>query len=192
MERQARACKNGNCRNGACGVVFELTNAGKSVWAEKLLYVFCKQAAPSAPMARTLIPVCALRLMACSATRAKAAAPTAIRAEEPRGPGAEATCFCLLQTRPGPHGLTKSCTVFARNRTAPTAQTQSKTASWSGTIGTSMAPLSRGVVRAAPSFTATAVAWCSSSPQTPRGRGRNASCTPFAPWAAQTAPRRHS
>ena len=36
--------QNSNCRNGACGVVFELTpNANKSIWTEKLLYVFCKQ-----------------------------------------------------------------------------------------------------------------------------------------------------
>jgi hypothetical protein len=38
--------QNSNCRNGACGVIFELTpNADKSIWTEKLLYVFCKQGA---------------------------------------------------------------------------------------------------------------------------------------------------
>lgn len=36
--------QNPNCRNGACGVVFELIpKADKSGWTETLLYVFCKQ-----------------------------------------------------------------------------------------------------------------------------------------------------
>jgi hypothetical protein len=36
--------QNTNCRNGACGTIFELTpNADRSVWTHKLLYVFCKQ-----------------------------------------------------------------------------------------------------------------------------------------------------
>jgi uncharacterized repeat protein (TIGR03803 family) len=36
--------QNSNCRNGACGVVFELTpNADKSTWTETVLYAFCKQ-----------------------------------------------------------------------------------------------------------------------------------------------------
>jgi uncharacterized repeat protein (TIGR03803 family) len=36
--------QNTNCRNGACGTIFELTpNADRSVWTHKLLYAFCKQ-----------------------------------------------------------------------------------------------------------------------------------------------------
>ena len=36
--------QNPNCRNGACGVVFELSpNADKSTWTETVLYAFCKQ-----------------------------------------------------------------------------------------------------------------------------------------------------
>ena len=36
--------QNSNCRNGACGVIFELTlNAARSNWTEKVLYAFCKQ-----------------------------------------------------------------------------------------------------------------------------------------------------
>ncbi len=36
--------QNSNCRNGACGVIFELTpNAERSNWTEKVLYAFCKQ-----------------------------------------------------------------------------------------------------------------------------------------------------
>jgi uncharacterized repeat protein (TIGR03803 family) len=36
--------QNSNCCNGACGTIFELIpNVDKSIWTEKLLYVFCKQ-----------------------------------------------------------------------------------------------------------------------------------------------------
>ena len=88
--------QNSNCRNGACGTIFELTpNADRSVWTHKLLSTSsASRAAQSAPTAATLTRVCASLLAAFSATRTWAAAPTATKLEEPRGRQREATCSC--------------------------------------------------------------------------------------------------